>query len=55
MVSSTFWSVFSAVVLAEVAKMIFERWIKGTIDARLDDIDSRLKNIQRKIMGGEKE
>lgn len=46
--STTFWSVFMAVSLAELAKMLFERYVKGTVDARLDNIESMLKNLARK-------
>lgn len=49
-----FWDVFLAVSLMEVAKMVFERWFKATIDSRLDDIDSKLRNLNNKINGGEK-
>lgn len=52
--SATFWSVFLAVSLAEIAKMVFERWFKATIDSRLDDIDSKLRNLNNKINGVEK-
>lgn len=43
-----FVSVFFAVLLAELAKMLIDRYIKGNINNRLDVIDKHLLAIMKK-------
>lgn len=45
-VLTTFWSVFLAVFMAELCKMLFERYFKTPVTARLETIEKVLKEIK---------
>lgn len=45
---ATFVSVFFAVLLAEMAKMLIDRYIKGNITSRLDVIDKHITELLKR-------
>ena len=51
-----FWTIFSAVSLGELSRTLFERYVLGTVNSRLDKIESIVKNTYNKINnnGGKK-